>query len=199
MLGLPQRTELSRQLSKQLVYKKFSLNTRQQERFDCDISRMFIVNEVSQRTVAIPEGAETKLFFVLRVELKTADYDRKNIELLSRIVPQHLLLVLQFEDKARLAVCRQVLMQTEWLSVDDFGITLDGADLDQIWQHVIMTIGQFELHDGNDIDTQIEQDERNRKLLAQIDALQKKAMREKQPRKKWDLMQQVKELKQQLL
>ena len=198
MLGLPQRTELSRQLSKQLVYKKFSLNTRQQERFDCDISRMFIVNEVSQRTVAIPEGAETKLFFVLRVELKTADYDRKNIELLSRIVPQHLLLVLQFEDKARLAVFRQVLMQTEWLSVDDFRITLDGADLDQIWQHVIMTIGQFELHDGNDIDTQIEQDERNRKLLAQIDALQKKAMREKQPRKKWDLMQQVKELKQRL-
>ena len=199
MLGLPQRTELSRQLSKQLVYKKFSLNTRQQERFDQDISRMLIVNEVSPRTVAIPEGAETKLFFVLRVDLKTADYDKKNIELLSRIVPQHLLLVLQFEGKARLAVFRQVLMQTEWLNVEDFGITLDGSDLDQIWQHVIMTIGQFELHDGNDIDTQIEQDERNRKLLAQIDALQKKAMREKQPRKKWDLMQQVKELKQQLL
>ena len=198
MLGLPERTELSRQLGKQIVFKRYSLNTRQQERFDCDISRMFIVNEVSQRTVAIPEGAETKLFFVLRVELKTADYDRKNIELLSRIVPQHLLLVLQFEDKARLAVFRQVLMQTEWLSVDDFRITLDGADLDQIWQHVIMTIGQFELHDGNDIDTQIEQDERTRKLLAQIDALQKKAMREKQPRKKWELMQQVKKLKEQL-
>ena len=182
MLGLPERTELSRQLSKQLVYKKFSLNTKQQERFDQDISRMFIVNEVSPRTVA----------------LKTADYDRKNIEILSRIVPQHLLLVLQFEVKARLAVFRQVLMQTEWLNVEDFRITLDGSDLDQIWQHVIMTIGQFEPHDGNDLDTQIEQDEQNRKLLAQIDALQKKAMKEKQPRKKWELMQQVKELKQQL-
>ena len=45
---------------------------------------------------------------------------------------------------------------------------------------------------------QIETDERRRKLLAQIDALQKKAMKEKQPRKKWELMQQVKELKQQL-
>jgi len=198
MLGLPQRTELSRQLGKQAVYKRYSLNTRQQERFDQDISRMLIVNEVSPRTVAIPEGAETKLFFVLRVDLKTADYDKKNIELLSRIVPQHLLLVLKFEGKARLAVFRQVLMQTEWLNVEDFKITLDGSDLDQIWHHVIMTIGQFELHDGNDIDTQIEYDERKRKLLAQIDALQKKAMREKQPRKKWELMQQVKELKQQL-
>ena len=198
MLGLPQRTELSRQLGKQAVYKRYSLNTRLQERFDQDISRMLIVNEVSPRTVAIPEGAETKLFFVLRVDLKTADYDKKNIELLSRIVPQHLLLVLKFEGKARLAVFRQVLMQTEWLNVEDFKITLDGSDLDQIWHHVIMTIGQFELHDGNDIDTQIEYDERKRKLLAQIDALQKKAMREKQPRKKWELMQQVKELKQQL-
>ena len=198
MLGLPQRTELSRQLGKQAVYKRYSLNTRQQERFDQDISRMLIVNEVSPRTVAIPEGAETKLFFVLRVDLKTADYDKKNIELLSRIVPQHLLLVLKFEGKARLAVFRQVLMQTEWLNVEDFKITLDGSDLDQIWHHVIMTIGQFELHDGNDIDAQIEYDERKRKLLAQIDALQKKAMREKQPRKKWELMQQVKELKQQL-
>ena len=198
MLGLPQRTELSRQLSKQLVYKKFSLNKTQQDRFDQDVSRMFIVNEVSPRTVAIPEGAETKLFCVLRVDLKTADYDKKNIEFLSKVVPQHLLLVLQYEGKARLAVFRQVLMQTEWLSVDDFKITLDGSDLDQIWQHVVMTIGKLELHDGNDIDTQIETDERRRKLLAQIDALQKKAMKEKQPRKKWELMQQVKELKQQL-
>ena len=198
MLGLPERTELSSQLSKQLVYKRCSLNSKQQERFDQDVSRMFIVNEVSPRTVAIPEGAETKLFFVLRVDLKTADYDKKNIEFLSRIVPQHLLLVLQFEGKARLAVFRQVLMQTEWLNVEDFRIKMDGSDLDQIWQHVIMTIGQFEPHDGNDLDTQIEQDEQNRKLLAQIDALQKKAMKEKQPRKKWELMQQVKELKQQL-
>ncbi len=198
MLGLPERTELSRQLSKQLVYKKCSLSGSQQDRFDQDVSRMFIVNEVSPRTVAIPEGAETKLFFVLRVDLKTADYDKKNIELLSKVVPQHLLLVLQFEGKARLAVFRQVLMQTEWLNVDDFKITLDGSDLDQIWQHVIMTIGLFELHDGNDIDKQIEVDERRRKLLAQIDVLQKKAMREKQPRKKWEIMQQVKELKQQI-
>ena len=198
MLGLPERTELNRQLGKQTVYKHFSLSSRLQERFDQDISKMFIVNEVSPRTVAIPEGAETKLFFVLRVELKTADYDRKNIELLCKIVPQHLLLVLQFQDKARLAIYRQILMQTEWLNVDDFKITLDGSDLDQVWQHLVMTIGKFELHDGNDIDTQIEKNERKRRLWAQIEALQKKAMREKQPRKKWDLMQQVRELKQQL-
>ena len=198
MLGLPERTELNRQLGKQTVYKHFSLSSRLQERFDQDISKMFIVNEVSPRTVAIPEGAETKLFFVLRVDLKTADYDRKNIEFLCKIVPQHLLLVLQFQDKARLAIYRQILMQTEWLNVDDFKITLDGSDLDQVWQHLVMTIGKFELHDGNDIDTQIEKNERKRRLWAQIEALQKKAMREKQPRKKWDLMQQVRELKQQL-
>lgn len=198
MLGLPERTELNRQLGKQTVYKHFSLSSRLQERFDQDISKMFIVNEVSPRTVAIPEGAETKLFFVLRVDLKTADYDRKNIELLCKIVPQHLLLVLQFQDKARLAIYRQILMQTEWLNVDDFKITLDGSDLDQVWQHLVMTIGKFELHDGNDIDTQIEKNERKRRLWAQIEALQKKAMREKQPRKKWDLMRQVRELKQQL-
>ena len=198
MLGLPERTELNRQLGKQTVYKHFSLSSRLQERFDQDISKMFIVNEVCPRTVAIPEGAETKLFFVLRVDLKTADYDRKNIELLCKIVPQHLLLVLQFQDKARLAIYRQILMQTEWLNVDDFKITLDGSDLDQVWQHLVMTIGKFELHDGNDIDTQIEKNERKRRLWAQIEALQKKAMREKQPRKKWDLMRQVRELKQQL-
>ena len=198
MLGLPERTELNRQLGKQTVYKHFSLSSRLQERFDQDISKMFIVNEVSPRTVAIPEGAETKLFFVLRVDLKTADYDRKNSELLCKIVPQHLLLVLQFQDKARLAIYRQILMQTEWLNVDDFKITLDGSDLDQVWQHLVMTIGKFELHDGNDIDTQIEKNERKRRLWAQIEALQKKAMREKQPRKKWDLMRQVRELKQQL-
>lgn len=198
MLGLPQRTELNKQLSKQAVYKRFMLNNKQQERFDHDIARMFIVNEVSPRTVAIPEGTETKSFFVLRVELKTAEYDQKNIELLSKVIPQNLLFILQYEDKARLAVYRQILMQTEWLATDDFKITLDGANMDQLWQHVIMTIGNFETQGDNDIDTQIQVDEIKRKLQKMIDLKLAQAMRAKQPRKKWELMQQVKVLKRKL-
>ena len=53
MLGLPKATELSRQLPKKAIYAKFSMNTAAKNRFDADISRITIVNEISPSTVAI--------------------------------------------------------------------------------------------------------------------------------------------------
>lgn len=54
MLGLPQKTELSKQLPKKAIYAKFLMNTAQKDRFDADISKITIVNEVSENTTIIP-------------------------------------------------------------------------------------------------------------------------------------------------
>ena len=85
MLNLPEITELHKPLPKTQIYKKFQFSNAQQTKFDADISRIDIVNEVSSRTIpSIQQGKKINSIYVLSVTLKTKDYDSKNIEKTSK-------------------------------------------------------------------------------------------------------------------
>ena len=99
MLGLPQLTETSKQLPKKAIYTKFQMNTAAKEKIDADISRITIVNEIAPNKVNIPAGEDVKSFFVLLVSLKKKEYDEKTIATLSKLIPQNILFVLEYEDE----------------------------------------------------------------------------------------------------
>ena len=66
MLSLPEITQVHKALPKAQIYRKFELTNAQQTKFDADISRIDIVNEVSSRTIpAIQDGEKVKNFYVL--------------------------------------------------------------------------------------------------------------------------------------
>ena len=56
MLGLPKTTEMSKQLPKKAIYERFGMNAAAKEKIDADISKITIVNEISEGTVNIPSG-----------------------------------------------------------------------------------------------------------------------------------------------
>lgn len=53
MIGLPKSTELSKQIPKKLIYDKFKMNTSEREKFDSDIKKITITNEVSENTTTL--------------------------------------------------------------------------------------------------------------------------------------------------
>ena len=198
MLGLPKATELSRLLPKKAIYAKFSMNTAAKDRFDADISRITIVNEVSPATVAIAAGEEVKSFYVLLVALKRKDYDERVIGQLSRLIEQNMLFVLECGDEAKLAVYRGKVMSTSWSAKEELSISLKGLDLDAVWQNIIVQIGDIQIEQGKTLEEQLVIDEKREKLLKEIDRLEKLARAEKQPKKKFELVQQEKDLKKRL-
>ena len=114
MLGLPKSTEMSKQLPKKAVYAKFQMNTAAKEKIDADISRITIVNEITPTKINIPAGEEVGSFFVLLVALKKKDFDEKTVATLSKLIPQNILFVLEFEGQSKLAIYHTKLMQTDW-------------------------------------------------------------------------------------
>lgn len=199
MRGLPRSTELNKQLSKNAVYDKFQMNTAAKEHMDRDISRIYIVNEVSASRVNLNEGEVVKSFYVISVLLKRKDYDEKNIITLSKLIPQNMVMVLEYENQARLAVYHTRLMQTEWREKNELSIELKGLDLDTVWENIIIQVGGLTVEQGNTLDEQIAVDEQKEKIEKEIARLEKMARTEKQPNKKFQLAQQVKALKKQLL
>ena len=174
------------------------MNTAQKDRFDADISKITIVNEVSANTTIIPAGETVKSFYVLLISLKTRDYDERNIISLSKLIPQNMLMVLEFEDKCRLAVYRTKLLQSAWKKTADCTVQLSGTNLDAVWENIVTQVGDITVEEGNSLNEQIAVDDERAKLEKEIAKLEKLARAEKQPKKKFELAKQVKILKQNL-
>ena len=198
MLGLPKATELSKQLPKNAIYAKFQMNTAEKAKIDADISRITIVNEVSAEKVHISAGDQVKSFFVLLVALKKKDFDDKTIITISKLIPQNMLLVLECGNEAKLATYHTKLMQTEWKRKEALSVELKGLNLDSAWENIIMQIGGITIDQGNTLDEQIAADEHRQKIEKEIAKLEKQARAEKQPKKKFELVQQIKKLKDEL-
>ena len=188
MLGLPKSTEMNKQLPKKAIYAKFQMNTAVKDKIDADISRITIVNEISPGRINIPAGEEVGSFFVLLVALKKKDFDEKTIAALSKLIPQNILFVLEFEGQSKLAVYRTKLMQTDWKPTES-------CTLDKVWENIVVDIGEVSIADGNTLDEQIAADERQQKIEKEIAKLEKQARAEKQPKKKFELVQRIKSLK----
>ena len=201
MLGLPKATEAGRQLPKTLVYKQFALTAQQRDRFDADISRMAVVNVVSPDTVpALAAGESVKLFYVLAVSLKRRDYDAKNIAMLAKLIPQHLLFVLLHEDEMQLTVFQERLFVSPWRRSGEMpALPLRGLNLDRVWEDIVTTIGGFAIQGENTLEEQIRKDETQAKLCKQIELLERRCRQERQPRRKAVLFEELKNLKQKLL
>ena len=195
MLGLPKNTELNKQLPKKTIYAKFQMNTAAKDKIDSDIARISIVNEVSPARISIAPGETVKGFYVLLVALKKRDFAEKNIITVSKLIPQNILMILEYDGQARLAVYHSKLMLTDWQKTEHISIELKGLDLDSVWENIIIQIGQIQLSGGNTLDEQIAIDDKKAKLEREIARLEKLARAEKQPKKKFEIVQQINSMK----
>lgn len=196
MLGLPKATELAKALPKKAIFDRFKPSPTDRKLFDEQINRMSIVHEISPQTVAIKESADVSAVYVVLVALKTTECDKKNIALLSKLIDQRMLFVLQSGDTTRLAVYRaEKVLMSESKPLADWKLSLSGLDLEAVWENIIAQIGGIDLTGGKDLDATIAETDRQEKLQKQITALEKKAMTERQPRRKWELAEEIRRLK----
>ena len=198
MYGLPQSTEIKKQLPKKAIYAKFNMPTSQREHFDADIARIDIEVGVSKVTVpALAEGEEIKEFYVLGIQLKRKEYDPKNILLLTKFLPHKMVFALHYDEEIQFAIYHTKLITSEWqlITHNSSLITLQGLNLDNVWDNIVKQIGHIEVQEGNTLTEQIKADEEHTKLIAQIKMLERKMANEKQPRRKREYFEQIKKLK----
>lgn len=199
MLGLPKSTEIARQLPKKAIFQKFELKPAQRDRFDADISKMTIVNAISQDTLpALQRGETIQTIYVLEVSLKKPVYDEKNIQMLCKLIPQKILFALHYEDEIQLAIYHTKLISSSWTPEEAVELTLLGTTTDAVWDNLVKTIGGIEVQEGNTLAEQIAFDEERAKLLRQIEQLEEKSRLEKQPRRKLAMFEELQELKKKL-
>lgn len=196
MLGLPASTEVCKQLPKKSIYTKFDLKQTQRDHFDEDVARLNIVNVISSTTIpALAKGEGVECIYVIEVLLKNRIFDLKNIQLLTKLIPQKMVLALHFGNEIKLAVEHTKLFFSNWQNVNEYKISLHGLSLDTVWDNIVIAIGDINVEGGKTLKQQIQTDDAKSSLLKQIQRLESKARNEKQPRKKAGIVRKYTKVK----
>lgn len=200
MFDLPKTSEIRKPLHKKLIYEKYAaeLTGNKKDRFDTDISRMIITNEISEVSVNIKATEEVSSIFVLQVELKTKEYDDKNIVMISKLFGQKLLIILHYENKYQLAIYETRLLKSAWKNEEEILLKLTGLDLGSVWDNFVTQVSGINVQDGNTLVEQINVEAEKEKLRKKIADLEIKARKEVQSKKKFEMVQRIQQYKERL-
>lgn len=200
MFALSNTTEIKKTISKKLIYEKFKnkLTPNQKSKFDKEISKITLINEISERSIQIPKTDAVASIFVIKVELKTKDYSENSIVLISKLIEQKLLIALKYEDQYQLCINETKLFKNQWSDEKDINLEIAGTNLEEVWENLVAQVGNIDIQDGNTLKQQIVLDDEKQKLEKLIQSTEKKAQREPQSKKKLQYYQQIREYEKQL-
>lgn len=200
MFALSNTTETKKTISKKLIYEKFKnkLTPNQKSKFDKEISKITLINEISERSIHIQKTDEVTGIFLIKVELKTKDYSESNIVLISKLIEQKLLIALKYEDQYQLCINETKLFKNQWSDEEDIRLEITGTNLEEVWENLVAQVGNIDIQDGNTLQEQIEIDDEKQKLEKLIQSTEKKAQRESQSKKKLQYYQQIRNYQKEL-
>lgn len=196
MYQLPPYTIVNQTLTKKAVYEKFNLKAPERERFDADISRLVIIHRIDAGTIpAVQSGKEVKSIWILAVLLKRQNYNPKNIEMLFKLIPQRMILALQYGDETQLAAFDGMMVTSSWQKTEEHQLALKGIDLDSVWNNLVAQVANVVVTDGENVRERIEENARQEALQKKIAALEAKARKEPQRHRKMELFEEIQKYK----
>lgn len=195
MLGLPKQTEFNKIMPKEAFYQKGDFSAAEKELFVAQIARITWAHKLSPRTINLEANDGFAELQVLHIALKQQAYNTKILSIMQKMIPYHIVFVLSFEGQARLAVHQTKWIEGEWQLIDDLQLPLKGLTLEKAWENLVVEIGEVTLEQGNTLDEQIAQTEEQKKLLAKIEALERKMRNTKQFNQQVKIKREIKKLK----
>lgn len=196
MFGLPVTTAINQPLSKKAVFEKFNLKAAERERFDADISRLVIIHRIDAGTIpAVQSGKEVKSIWILAVLLKRQNYNPKNIEMLFKLIPQRMILALQYRNETQLAAFDGMMVTSSWQKTEEHQLKLKGIDLDSVWNNLVAQVANVVVEEGRTVREQLEDNARHDALQKKIETLEKKARAERQTHRKIEMFEEIQKLK----
>ena len=167
LLGLPEKTEIKKIVSKKQIYEKYSkeFNSNRKRSFNDEIEKITFINEISKYSVNCEEGKEVKRIFVIKIDLRKEKFSDENISLISKLFNQKIIFILNNENKIALAIYQDKLFKTKFDKKENFTLKIEGLNLDRIWENFVLSISGYQLKNENNLKEQIDIETKKEKLI----------------------------------
>lgn len=210
MLGLPKSTEFNRRIPKQKFYENLSVTPALKRIYIDQIKVIYWRNKIAATTMNLAVGETVTEIEVFEVRLTAPQLDVSVLKQIDKEIPYHILFLLEYEGKYQAWTAYKesaasgssafkvgTYYHTEWLPEQELPLKVDGLNTDAVYENFVRQIAGDVLgtNAGESLKESVEQDVRRKELQKQIEVLETKARKEKQPRKKFELVQKIQKLK----
>ena len=166
-------------------------------------------HKLASSTMNIAPGQNVQEIEVIRIWLSEPELDEGVLRIIDRNIPYHLLFLLEYEGKVqawmgykelangKIASSSGQSWHTEWMLEDELPLRIDGLDLDTIYENFIRQIAGEALPAPQAVPLKqsIELSAQKEKLRKKIDALEKKMLKERQPRRQSEMYDELRKLR----
>lgn len=201
MITLPGTTVVNRIMPKEIFYKRLALSNEIREKFVSDIKHITLQNSLTAATLHLEPNEQVNEILVLVIDLKRQEFDTRIVENIARQNQHELVFLLRYSNLGQLALFHNKLYCTQWRALDDLQLVAKGFTLDAVWDGFLeqIALANESAPQGDlSVEERIKRQETVQKLQKEIDKTEKLARAEKQPKKRFELYQQVQELKRRL-
>lgn len=208
LLNFPKSTEFNKRIPKQKFYENIAVTPAMKKAFVEQIRIIYWRNKIATTTLNLATGEQVTEIEVFEVRLSAPELDESVLRQIDREIPYHILFLLEYEGRYQAVIGYKEAAagktafkvdryySTDWLDEDDLPVHLDGLTLDAVYENFVRQIAGEALaeENGNTLKESVEQQKQREQLEKQIAALEAKIRKEKQPKKKFELVQQMKSL-----
>lgn len=194
MLGLPSKTEISKPIYKKDLLLRFNGTTAQKQKFIDEIENIKISNELSEKSLSIPAGNNIKGIFVIKVQIKKQDISQSTLEELFDLIKQKIIIVFVFGEYIKLGIKESKIFLSNWKD-SGYLLPIEGYNLDEVWKSYVERIGNLTVSNEQTLEEAISKSMDVEKLEMEIQKLELKMKNTKTPSKRFDIFNQVLNLK----
>ena len=204
MLDFPQKTYFNRVIPKAKFYEKLPVTQVVKDCFVNEIAAIVWRNKLSPETLNVQPGSRVREIEVIEITLKGETLNDSVLKLIDKGIPYQLLFMLKRGEEYQLCIgyketetaSVKEYFKTDWMTFEALPLQITGLTLDEVCDNFIRQINT-RLASAEDMSLKeaIADDAQRLKIEKQIAALEKKMKTEKQPKRKFELHEEIQKLR----
>jgi hypothetical protein len=215
MYNLPQSTIVNRVIPKKTFINQLGANTRMKEHFTNDVVRVEWLAKLAPSTINVVDGKEVHEITLFLVPIKNEDCPDDVFSFIDTMIPRHTLFILRWGDMTCLHLNYKEWMEnttntdktfriaktyrSQWIKDTEISLSIEGLTMDAIYEALVRQVaGERIIIQSESLREDVEKSTQREMLLKEIEIVKRKINNEKQPKKKFELHQQLIKLKKDL-
>ena len=204
MQDFPQKTFFNRVIPKAKFYEKLSVTQAVKNCFINEIAAIVWRNKLSPETLNVQPGSRVREIEVIEITLKGETLNDSVLKLIDKGIPYQLLFMLKRGEEYQLCIgyketetaSGKEYFKTPWQTFSELPLQINGLTLDEVCDNFIRQINT-RLASAEDMSLKeaIADDAQRLKIEKQIAALEKRMKAEKQPKRKFELHEEIQKLR----
>lgn len=196
MLGLPRSTKVNRRIAKEKLYANAKPTPTVKDLIKNQIESVVWRNKLAESTLNVAAGGSIEEIQVFEVALRQKDLDRRILPSIAKSIPYKILFLLTYQGKLQAWMeVSDTFYCTDWFKEDSNVLTIEGLNLDTIYQNLARQIAGGRLDGVEDLAEAVERDKYRQTLEREIATLEKKIMREMQFNRQVEMRGELKALR----